>query len=71
MGVFMPQVDPHELQLRYGRGEPRGKMVVAMDELPVEFVIALQTPYCDAIQAHLDYLLDEEMAGTAKDARRT
>jgi len=65
----MQQVDPHDPQLRRGRREPLGKMVVAMDELPVEFVIALQTPYCDVAQAQLDYLLDEEMVGTAKDAR--
>ncbi len=43
----------------YERLKRRDKQVIAIEELPEEFLEALQKPYFDQEQAALDHLLDE------------
>jgi len=50
--VIMP-IDEFE------RLKRRDKMVISMEEMPEEFVQALQEPYVNAEQAALDHLMDE------------
>lgn len=43
----------------FERLKRRDKQVIAMDELPDEFLASLQEPYGNAEQAALDHLMDE------------
>jgi PHD/YefM family antitoxin component YafN of YafNO toxin-antitoxin module len=43
----------------FERLKRRDKLVIAMDEMPEEFIRALNEPYYSAEQAALDHLLDE------------
>jgi PHD/YefM family antitoxin component YafN of YafNO toxin-antitoxin module len=43
----------------FERLKRRDKMVIAMEEMPEEFLRALEEPYFDAEQAALDRLMDE------------
>ena len=43
----------------FERLKRRDKLAIAIEELPEEFIQALQQPYFDAEQAALDRLLDE------------
>jgi hypothetical protein len=43
----------------FERLKRRDKAVIAMEEMPEEFIRALQEPYFDAGQAALDRLMDE------------
>ncbi|MEC4593143.1 MULTISPECIES: type II toxin-antitoxin system prevent-host-death family antitoxin [Nitrospirillum] len=43
----------------FERLKQRDKMVISMEEMPEEFLRALQEPYYDADQAALDHLMDE------------
>ena len=43
----------------FERLKRRGKMVIATEEMPEEFIRALQETYFDAEQAALDCLMDE------------
>lgn len=43
----------------FERLKRRDKAVIAMEEMPEEFIRALQEPYFDAGQAALDHLMDE------------
>ena len=51
--LVMMSVDEFE------RLKRRDKMVISMEELPEEFIAALQEPYYNAEQAALDHLMDE------------
>jgi prevent-host-death family protein len=50
--VIMP-IDEFE------RLKRRDKIVIALEEMPEEFVTLLREPYYDAEQAALDHLMDE------------
>jgi len=50
--VIMP-IDEFE------RLKRRDKMVISLEEMPEEFVQALQEPYVNTEQAALDHLMDE------------
>lgn len=43
----------------FDRLKRRDKLVISMEEMPDEFVRALQEPYHNAEQAALDHLMDE------------
>lgn len=43
----------------FDRLKRRDKLVISMEEIPDEFVRALQEPYHNAEQAALDHLMDE------------
>jgi PHD/YefM family antitoxin component YafN of YafNO toxin-antitoxin module len=43
----------------FERLKRRDKMVISMEEMPEEFIRALQEPYSGAEQAALDRLMDE------------
>ncbi len=43
----------------FDRLKRRDKLVIAMEEMPDEFVQALQQPYDNPEQAALDHLMDE------------
>ncbi len=43
----------------FERLKRRDKAVIAMEEMPAEFLRALEEPYFDAEQAALDRLMDE------------
>lgn len=43
----------------YERLKRRDKQVIAIEEMPEEFIAALREPYFDEEQAALDHLLDE------------
>jgi prevent-host-death family protein len=43
----------------FERLKRRDKAVIAMEEMPEEFVRALEEPHFDAEQAALDWLMDE------------
>jgi hypothetical protein len=52
----------------FERLKRRDKQIIAMDELPDEFVQAMSQPYYDAEQAALDHLLDDDSAGARNTA---
>jgi PHD/YefM family antitoxin component YafN of YafNO toxin-antitoxin module len=43
----------------FERLKRRDKLVIAMEELPEEFIQAMSEPYFDAEQAALDHLMEE------------
>ncbi|MDR3514930.1 MAG: type II toxin-antitoxin system prevent-host-death family antitoxin [Azospirillaceae bacterium] len=43
----------------FERLKRRDKMVIAMEEVPEEFILAMSEPYDDAEQAALDHLMEE------------
>lgn len=43
----------------FARLKERDKMVIAIEDIPEEFIAEIQTPYYSGEQAALDYLLDE------------
>jgi PHD/YefM family antitoxin component YafN of YafNO toxin-antitoxin module len=43
----------------FERLKRRDKQVIAMEELPEEFIQAMSEPYYDAEQAELDHLMEE------------